>query len=129
MTTTLEPVLTGTQRVVETLIERTTLRRWRRLHPELDFIILANRPNSVMRVRVILKPDDLKPAGPEDQIGKPERYAAGNQRGKFLWGIEVAAADAFEWLDNFATKDMVMDAARQWFMIRDTDPATVRQER
>lgn len=125
MTTTLEPVLSGRERVIELTVRRATLKRWQRTQPNLDIAVIANRNTDTVRVRVVLKSDDLKPAGPECKIGEAEAYRAGNARGKRWWGIEVRDGEDFEWLDNFDNKVMAENAARQWFIIREIDPDTI----
>lgn len=125
MTTILEPVLTGTERLIETTIRRTTLVRWRRAHPELHFTTLATR-NDRVRVQVMLKSADLAPASPRCYRTPARSYAAGSARGKKWWGLEVRGeADDFQWLDNFESKALAEEAADAWFMVHGIDPATV----
>lgn len=126
MTTALEPVLTGEKQTIEVRVRRPTLNRWRRLHPGLDIAMLSERGDYV-RVRVMIRPSDLRPAGDLCYMTVPDTYRAGNARAKRWWGIEVRDESGVVWLDNHDSKAAAEDAARQWFLVQGINPDTVRR--
>lgn len=114
---------------MELRTRRDTLRRWRKQFPGLEFTVDRSK-GDIVWVTVVTMPNDLTPAS-KVQGGclwdQPERYGAGNARGKKFWGVNVIAGDRHAWLDNFDSRDDVESAAWQWFLVQGIDPRTVER--